>query len=103
MMLRFASIVCVAAAIASSPTLAQTTKPPTPAQAAQQQRMASCNSEASDRKLKGDARQSYMSACLSGKLNQNTLMKVCNGQATQDKLASDARKTYLSTCLKKSS
>jgi hypothetical protein len=103
MMLRLASIVCVAAAMASSPTLAQTTKPPTPAQAAQQQRMASCNSEASDRNLKGDARQSYMSACLSGKLNQNTLMKVCNGQATQDKLASDARKTYLSTCLKKSS
>jgi psiF repeat len=103
MMLRFASIVCVAAAMASSPTLAQTAKPPTPAQAAQQQRMASCNTEASDRNLKGDARQSYMSACLSGKLNQNTLMKVCNGQATQDKLASDARKTYLSTCLKKSS
>jgi hypothetical protein len=43
-----------------------------------------------------------MSACLGGKMNQNTLMKVCNGQATQDKLASDARKTYLSTCLKKS-
>ncbi len=102
MMLRYASIFCVAAAIACSPALAQTAKPPTPAQAAQQQRMASCNAEASDRSLKGDARQSYMSACLGGKMNQNTLMKVCNGQATQDKLASDARKTYLSTCLKKS-
>ncbi len=65
--------------------------------------MASCNADASQRDLKGEARQSYMSACLSGKLNQNTLMKVCNGQATQDKLTSDARKTYLSTCLKKSS
>jgi hypothetical protein len=103
MMLRFASVVCVAAAIASSPALAQTTKPPTPAQAAQQQRMASCNADASQRNLKGDARQSYMTACLGGKMNQNTLMKVCNGQATQDKLTSDARKTYLSTCLKKPS
>ena len=103
MMLRFASIVCVAAAMASSPTLAQTTKPPTPAQAAQQQRMTTCNAEASQRNLKGDARQSYMSACLSGKMNQTTLMKVCNAEATQDKMTSDDRKAYLATCLKKSS
>jgi psiF repeat len=44
-----------------------------------------------------------MSACLSGKMSQTTLMKVCNNQATQEKLSSDARKTYLGTCLKKSS
>ena len=103
MMLRAALIIGFVAAIASTPALAQTAKPPSPAQAAQQQKMASCNADASQRDLKGEARQSYMSACLSGKLNQNTLMKVCNGQATQDKLTSDARKTYLSTCLKKSS
>jgi hypothetical protein len=44
-----------------------------------------------------------MSACLGGKMNQQTLMKVCNAQASQDKLTSDNRKTYVSTCLKKSS
>jgi hypothetical protein len=64
--------------------------------------MANCNAEASQRNLNGDARKSYMSACLSGKMSQTTLMKVCNGQATQDKLSSDARKSYLGTCLKKS-
>src|ERR1700749_3442495 len=99
-MLRIASIACVVAALASAPAIAQTTKPPSPAQAAQQQRMTTCNADAGQRNLSGDARKSYMSACLGGKMNQTTLMKVCNGQATQDKLASDARKTYLGTCLK---
>ena len=102
-MLRFVSIFTVVVALASSPTCAQSTKPPSPAQAAQQQRMTTCNEEAGQRNLSGDARKSYMSACLSGKMNQTTLMKVCNAQATQDKLTSDDRKTYVSTCLKKSS
>jgi len=101
-MLRFVSTFSVVVALASLPVAAQTTKPPSPAQTAQQQRMAACNEEAGQRNLSGDARKSYMSACLSGKMNQTTLMKVCNNQATQDKLASDARKTYLGTCLKKS-
>ena len=99
-----AATYCLAAGLLlATPSLAQQSKPPSPAQAAQQQRMSSCNAEASQRELKGDARQSYMSACLGGKMNQTTLMKVCNAQASQDKLASDNRKTYLSTCLKKSS
>jgi psiF repeat-containing protein len=97
-----AATFCVAAAVLVTPTLAQQSKPPTPAQAAQQQRMTSCNAEASQREFKGDARQTYMSACLGGKMSQTTLMKVCNAQASQDKLTSDTRKTYLSTCLKKS-
>ena len=101
-MLRFVSTFSVVVALASWPAFAQTTKPPSPAQAAQQQRMATCNEEAGQRNLSGDARKSYMSACLSGKMSQTTLMKVCNNQATQDKLSSDARKTYLGTCLKKS-
>ena len=111
---RFAATLGLAAAILAAPALAQQPAPPTatqatkaktpsPAQAAQQQRMTTCNADASQRNLKGDARQSYMSGCLSGKMNQTTLMKVCNAQATQDKLTSDDRKTYLSTCLKKSS
>jgi len=102
-MLRFVSTFSVVVALASSLAFAQSTKPPSPAQAAQQQRMTSCNEEAGQRNLSGDARKSYMTACLSGKMSQTTLMKVCNNQATQEKLSSDARKTYLGTCLKKSS
>ena len=101
-MLRFVSTFTVVVALATPPVFAQTTKPPSPAQAAQQQRMTTCNEDAGQRNLSGDARKSYMSACLSGKMNQTTLMKVCNSQATQEKLSSDARKTYLGTCLKKS-
>jgi hypothetical protein len=93
---------CIAAAVLATPALAQQAKPPSPAQAAQQQRMTTCNADASQRNLKGDARQTYMSGCLGGKMNQNTMMKVCNAQASQDKLTSDDRKTYMSSCLKKS-
>ena len=101
-MLRFVWTFSVVIALASGSAFAQTSKPPSPAQAAQQQRMATCNEEAGQRSLSGDARKNYMSSCLSGKMNQTTLMRVCNNQATQDKLSSDARKTYLGTCLKKS-
>jgi hypothetical protein len=88
--------------VAVAPALAEQDKAPTPAQAAQQQRMTTCNADASQKSLKGDARQNYMSACLSGKMNQTTLMKVCNAEATQEKMTSDDRKAYLSACLKKS-
>jgi hypothetical protein len=101
-MLRFMSTLSVVVVLASAPVFAQNAKPPSAAQAEQQQRMAGCNAEAGQRNLSGDARKSYMSACLGGKMSQTTLMKVCNGQATQDKLSSDARKAYLGTCLKKS-
>jgi hypothetical protein len=98
----FSIAVTIAVAILATPGLAQEPKPPTPAQAAQQQRMSTCNADASQRNLKGDARQTYMTGCLGGKMNQTTLMKVCNAQASQDKLSANDRKAYLSTCLKKS-
>ena len=98
-MLRTALGLCAIVAIAAAPAIAQQAKPPTAAQAAQQQRMTSCNAEASQRNLKGDARQSYMSSCLGGKMSQTTLMKVCNAE---EKMTSDDRKAYLATCLKKS-
>jgi psiF repeat-containing protein len=101
-MLRSVSTLAVVIALVTSPAWAQSSKPPSPAQAAQQQRMTTCNEEAGQRNLSGDARKSYMSACLGGKMSQTTLMKVCNNQATQDKLSSDARRSYLGTCLKKS-
>ena len=100
-MLRFACALCVVALVVS-PTVAQQTSKPSAAQAAQQQRMTDCNASASQRNLKGDARKSYMSSCLSGQVTQTTLMKVCNAEATQEKMTSDDRKAYLASCLKKS-
>ena len=105
-MVRFVSLASVIVVVASATsyaqtTYAQTTKPPSQAQVAQQQRMVSCNAAAGQRSLSGDARKSYMSACLGGKMDQTMLMKVCNSQATQDKLSADDRRQYLGTCLKK--
>jgi psiF repeat len=101
-MLRFACTLIVIAAIGPASALAQQSKPPSAAQLAQQQRMTTCNADASRRTLTGDARRSYMSACLSGKMNQTTLMTVCNAQSSQDKMTGDNRKAYLTSCLKKS-
>jgi hypothetical protein len=64
--------------------------------------MTSCNATASGHGLNGNARRTFMSACLSGKDSQSTMMTVCNAQAGQDKLAGEARKGFMSTCLKKS-
>ena len=89
------------AATAADPAPAATAAPPgaAAAQPSQQDRMKTCNATASDKSLKGDARKTFMSACLSGKNNQTTLMTVCNAQAGQDKLTADARKSYMSSCL----
>ncbi|HZU87898.1 MAG TPA: PsiF family protein [Stellaceae bacterium] len=101
-MLRVVLAGCLGAAIAVVPALAQQPRAPTPAQAAQQERMKSCNADASRRNFNGAARQSFMRACLAGKMTPTTLMRVCNAQAAQDKLRSDARKTYVGSCLRKS-
>lgn len=76
-------------------------------QTAQQQKMAQCNQHASTQNLKGDARKSFMSACLkkesklSGMTPQQIKMKSCNTEAGAKKLNGDARKTFMSSCLKK--
>jgi hypothetical protein len=81
-------------------------KEPTAAQKKQQTRMKECNDKAGDKK--GDARKSYMSACLKGegdgpsaaqKAQQNR-MSACNKQATEKKLKGDDRKKFMSGCLK---
>ena len=46
--------------------MAQEAKQPSPAQAAQQQKMKDCNKQATDEELKGDERKRFMSQCLSG-------------------------------------
>jgi uncharacterized protein HemX len=70
---------------------------------AQQQRMKSCNAEAGDRKLKGDARKSFMSECLSADAPKPTAqqekMKVCNQQASAKNMKGEERRKFMSGCL----
>ena len=88
-----------AAAHAASAPMAD--KKPT----AQQSKMATCNKDAGDKKLDGDARKSYMKDCLSAKstaaTTQQDKMKMCNKDAGDKKLAGDPRKAYMKECLSK--
>jgi hypothetical protein len=67
----------------------------------QQQKMATCNKEAGDKKLAGDERKKFMSECLSGgqKMTQQDKMTQCNKQAGEKKLAGEERKKFMSSCL----
>lgn len=76
----------------------------------QQQRMTTCNQQATSKALKGDDRKSYMSSCLkndAAKADQKSLtpqqqkMRECNTTATQQSLKGADRKTFMSACLKK--
>ena len=93
----------LAAAVAFAPAFAAAQdKKPT----AQQQRMKSCNAEASGKKLKGDERKAFMSSCLKGEsaaakpTAQQQKMKDCNKQAGDKKLKGAERKSFMSSCLK---
>jgi hypothetical protein len=74
----------------------------------QQQRMKSCNTEASGKHMAGDARKTFMSSCLAGNVGstgsamtpQQEKMKACNTEASTKKMTGDARKTFMSSCLK---
>jgi hypothetical protein len=75
---------------------------PSPAQAAQQARMKSCNADAAGKK--GDERKAFMKECLSAKpaapepkLTQQDKMKKCNADATGKK--GDERKAFMKECL----
>jgi len=106
--MRFLSPV-LAAVLLLSPAAAVKAQQPSNSQ---QDRMKSCNSQASSSNLTGSARSTFMSNCLSGSSTsgsgsstqqQNTQqqkMKSCNTQATTQGLAGDARKSFLSSCLK---
>jgi psiF repeat-containing protein len=93
----------LALVLCALPALAQdTTKQPSPAQAAQQQKMKDCNKQATDKGLKGDDRQKFMSQCLSAAgvpMSQQEKMKECNKEATAKNLKGDDRKAFMSTCL----
>jgi len=88
------------------PAMAQDTKQPSAAQAAQQQKMTDCNAQAKTKGLTGDDRKKFMSTCLSGtpaasttKMTQQEKMTACNKTATEKGLKGDDRKSFMSTCL----
>ena len=63
----------------------------------QQNKMATCNKEAGDKK--GDERKAFMSECLKNKpMTQQDKMKHCNAEAKDKK--GDERKAFMSQCLK---
>lgn len=70
---------------------------------AQQEKMKTCNAEATDKALKGDERKAFMSTCLKAKAppTQQEKMKICNADATTKALKGDERKAFMSDCLKK--
>ncbi|ROM49751.1 phosphate starvation-inducible protein PsiF [Pseudomonas poae] len=79
------------------------------AETAQQNKMTTCNADATTKALKGDERKAFMSTCLKAApapaaktlTPQQQKMKDCNASAKTQALAGDARKTFMSTCLKK--
>jgi hypothetical protein len=73
---------------------------------AQQERMKSCNAQASKKELKGDERKAFMSQCLSAKggekkelTAQQKKMRSCNAQANRRDLKGDKRREFMSGCL----
>ena len=73
---------------------------------AQQNKMTTCNAEASTKTLKGDDRKAFMSSCLKGETTaaagttQQNKMKTCNVDASAKALKGDERKKFMSNCLK---
>ena len=81
--------------------------PFTMAAPAQQNKMKTCNAEATAKGLgegKGGERKAFMKECLSAKpvkagRTQQSKMKTCNKEAGAKSLKGDERKTFMSTCL----
>ena len=69
----------------------------------QQQKMATCSSQAKEKALKGKDRSAFMSECLKAEKAatnaQQQKMKDCNKQATGKK--GDERKAFMKECLAK--
>ncbi|UZJ60009.1 PsiF family protein [Pseudomonas sp. KU26590] len=72
---------------------------------AQQNKMTTCNADASAKTLKGDERKAFISTCLKAApapaATQQEKMKTCNATAGTQALKGDARKAFMSDCLKK--
>ena len=72
---------------------------------AQQQKMTTCNADATAKSLKRDERKAFMSTCLKAApapaATQQEKMKTCNATASTQALKGDERKAFMSDCLKK--
>jgi len=84
-------------------------------QNSQQQKMTSCNADATAKGLKGTERKGFMKSCLSDKTaaatagaasataatgnSQQQKMKTCNADATTKGLKGAGRKTFMKDCL----
>ncbi|WP_435929241.1 PsiF family protein [Dryocola sp. BD613] len=102
--MKIALIMVLLAGVAGPATAADRAMTP------QQQRMTSCNQQATSQTLKGDERKLYMSNCLKNSKSapgeksltpQQQKMKSCNARAGKQTLSGEARKTFMSNCLKK--
>ncbi|MBH3427584.1 PsiF family protein [Pseudomonas alkylphenolica] len=69
----------------------------------QQEKMRTCNADASAKALKGDERNAFMSNCLKAKplTPQQEKMKTCSADAATKALKGDERNAFMSNCLKK--
>jgi hypothetical protein len=72
----------------------------------QQEKMSSCNADATAKGLKGDDRKAFMKTCLSNQPattsksnSQQEKMKSCNTDATAKGLKGDDRQAFMKTCL----
>lgn len=98
-------IALIALSGAAALSFAQTAAPAAAEKAptAQQNKMATCNKDAGDKK--GDERKAFMKSCLSagkmdGRAKQQEKMKSCNKEAGDKALKGDERKKFMSECLK---
>jgi hypothetical protein len=90
----------LAAALLSLATAAYAAPEATPPKTAQQNKMVTCNADASGKK--GDERKAFMKECLSAApakpmTAQQSKMKTCNADADGKK--GDDRKAFMKTCL----
>jgi hypothetical protein len=75
------------------------------AETAQQEKMKTCDAEASQKGLKGEERKAFMSKCLSAgsaaapKNTQQEKMKTCNADAKAKNLKGADREAFMKRCL----
>lgn len=100
-------LIALCLTLAAGSAIAKDEKAITP----QQEKMKSCNKEAGDKGLKGDARKAFMKDCLGHKpaveaadkksvTPQQQKMRDCNKQASEKSLKGKDRKAFMSECLK---
>jgi hypothetical protein len=88
--------VLFAAALCASPAFAQQKQgEPKKEMTEQQKRMGDCSRQASDKGMKGDDRNKFMSACLKGGGDKTA---ACNAQADDRKLHGAARDSFVKKC-----